>query len=124
MALSGQMLTQRRQLVPRHFWLSYFAILLTVYFDDFKSVFGTFFYAFLAVDALVYRDFEDYAYFFEDGKPAGSYLFYVFTDSFFDAGMFKSFREGGAGRRVQASGHTFRAAFPGSSRRVRRDRSC
>ncbi len=27
-AFSGQTLTQRRQLVPRHFWLSYFAVLI------------------------------------------------------------------------------------------------
>src|SRR5690606_31990895 len=44
--------------------------------------------------ALFYRYLENYAYFFENGKPARSYMFYIFTDSFFDTYMLESFWEG------------------------------
>jgi hypothetical protein len=94
-ALSGQMPTQRRQLVPRHFWLSYFASLLPLISTISRAFSGHSSAHCLQIDTFVYRDFEEYAYFFEDGKPTGSCLFYVFADSFFNNGMFGGFREWG-----------------------------
>lgn len=57
---------------------------LVIDFDDFKSFFRALFCALFADDTFVYQDFEKYAYLFEDGKPTGSCLFYVFADSFFN----------------------------------------